>query len=178
MYGICFHKVTELNQFKNDNRVFIPNIENNKTYSISDYLDSNKTASCSIVYRKDCFNPIPEWFLKIPFGDLGLILTAMKNSNSRGYVFAENMGVYRIHGESIHGSLRKNRNSLLKAYISHIRFTKIIQKDLLFEKTFKNAINKKFGTTYRIMSNLIKKGSIKYWMYKFKAKFYFFLIKI
>lgn len=173
-YGICCHNVLEINSLGREGRGCIPNVLDNHSYSIQDYILNNRTATCSILLKRELFK-LPNWFSSLPFGDLGVVLIVLKESKSqKGFVFKDTMGVYRVHEGGIHGSLKKNNLSLIKAYKQHISFTRIISKKLLFEKKYKRSIYKKYSDTYKILMNLSKKEHDKYNCVKFKmlSKFY------
>ncbi|WPR71615.1 glycosyltransferase [Flavobacterium sp. NG2] len=165
-FGICFHNVIQLNTFDTSKSVVIPNVNYDLDYTLENYILSNKTATCSIVLKKECVNTIPRWFYKVPFGDLALILLVMNNSNEKGRVLKDLMGVYRIHKGGIHGSFHKDDKSLIKAYIQHVSFTKIISKEFLVEKKYQKIILKKMLNTYHVLTTLYKKENNKLQFYK------------
>lgn len=176
-YGICFHNVTELNTFDESKNKIIPNVVNDYEYNIEDYILGNRTATCSIVFNKSYLKLVPDWFFKVLFGDLALILTIMYNSNAKGYVLKDNMGVYRIHENGIHGSLLKNNKSLIKAYRQHIQFTRLISKEFLIEKKYQKVILTKLKNTYTVLSRLYKDDNdgfnrikANYWVKYYKLK--------
>ena len=156
-YGMCFHNVQQLNTFDASKSVVIPNVKKPTDFTIEDYVLSNTTATCSIVFKAVCFFPIKKWFQKLPFGDLGLILSVLKASNGKGHVLQDVMGVYRIHENGIHGNLHKNNTRLIKAYKQHLQFTTIVKKELLIEKKYEAIILRKYVNTYGILSKLHKK---------------------
>lgn len=178
-YGICFHNVLQLNTFDISKNDVIPNIVQNIDYDLEDYILNNKTATCSIVFKKEYLNSIPNWFSKVPFGDLALILYIMYNSNKIGHVLKGIMGVYRIHEGGIHGSFHKNNKSLIEAYLQHIQFTKVISKEFLVEKKYRKSILKKLLDTYKTLANLYLKEEDKLNWIKIKCfiKYYTFKIK-
>jgi glycosyltransferase involved in cell wall biosynthesis len=168
-YGICFHKTLQINLLHKEVETFIPRIKKDIDYTIYDYIKSNKTATCSIVYRKDLFNTIPEWFATVSFGDLALVLSVLNNSESKkGRVLSNTMAVYRIHEAGVHGSLHKNKKSLISAYKKHIQFVKIIAKYLLKKSSYNLALQEKKVTTYATLTKLTKQENkiIQYGKYK------------
>lgn len=179
-YGICFHNVMQLNTFDISKNTIIPNIDSETDYVLEDYIINNKTATCSIVFKKEYLNSMPSWFLKVPFGDLALILYVMYNSNKRGHILKEDMGVYRIHDGGIHGSFHKNNKSLITAYLQHIQFNKIISKEFLVDKKYRKPIFQKFLNTYIILANLYLKEKDKLNWIKAKCfmKYYMFKLKL
>lgn len=157
-YGICFHNVMELNTLLETKRKIIPGVLKNKEYSINDYILNNKTATCSIVYKKELFSKIPSWFTQLPFGDLGLVLNVLKQSkNQKGYVISDVMGLYRVHYGGVHGSLHANSKTLIKAYKQHLKFNKIIAKNLFSGSDFQEYILQKHINVYSTLIKLNKK---------------------
>lgn len=168
-YGICFHKTLQLNLLNKEAETIIPRIVEDTDLTIYDYIKSNKTATCSIVYKKDLFNTIPKWFASVPFGDLALVLSVLNNSESKkGRVLKDTMAVYRIHEAGVHGSLHKDNKSLISAYKKHIQFVKIIEKYLLKEALYNLALQDKKVTTYATLTKLTKQENqiIQYGRYK------------
>lgn len=168
-YGICFHKTLQINLLHKEVKTIIPRISKETDYTIYDYIEFNRTATCSIVYRKDLFNTIPQWFATAPFGDLALVLSVLNNSESKkGRVLNDTMAVYRIHDAGVHGSLHKNNKSLISAYKKHIQFVKIMARYLLKESSYNLALQKKKVTTYATLTKLTKQEHqiIQYGKYK------------
>ena len=161
-YGLCCHNVQQLNTFDNSKSTIIPNLKDDADISLQDYVLSNTTATCSIMFRADCFFPIKQWFKQLPFGDLGLILTVLKASNQKAHVLKDVMGVYRIHEKGIHGNLHKNNKRLINAYKQHIQFTKIIKQELLTEKEYRGVILQKMSNTHNILAKLYKKENLQF----------------
>jgi len=167
-YGICFHNVRQENDF-NSKKHLIPGIKKDTDFTLNDYVLNNKTATCSIVFKNDVFETdIPKWFSKLPFGDLGLILMVLKKYQGKGRVLKEEMAVYRIHGEGVHGSFHKNNKGLIKAYKQHLLFTKIIEENLLFETEYKNILYKKKIDTYERLSVLNKQDNNHFKFLRYK----------
>jgi len=179
-YGICFHNVEQVNSLNGIKNNILPNVKLDTDFSIHDYILSNKTATCSIVFKTNFIKPIPNWFKEVPFGDLGIILAILKNSNEKARVLKDVMGVYRIHENGIHGSLHKNNLELIKAYKQHIQFFNIVKKQLLTEEKFKKTLFLKFENTYKTLAQLYKKegNRSKYLLLISKSKIYKLLGKI
>lgn len=155
-YGICFHNVKQINSLEGTKINIIPNLKVEQDYTIKDYVLANRTATCSMVFGKKYFDVIPKWFSKIPFGDLGIILQVMKNSNGKGRVLKDVMGVYRIHANGIHGSFHKNNRGLIKAYKKHLEFTSMIESNLLGEKEYEKSLLLKKRNTVLALLELYK----------------------
>jgi glycosyltransferase involved in cell wall biosynthesis len=175
-YGLCLHNVQQLNTFDNLKSTIIPGLKVNTDISLNEYVLSNRTATCSIVFKASYFFPIKHWFNKLPFGDLGVILSVLKASNEKAHVLQDVMGVYRIHEKGIHGNLHKNNSLLIKAYKQHLQFTKIIRKELLGEKKYEAIVLQKYINTYAILTKLYKKEEqqVKAIESRFLKKYYSF----
>lgn len=173
-YALCLHNVTELNDFSSTNRP-IPNFKINTDLSIEDYILNNKTATCAILFRRSTLGVLPTWFTQLPFGDLGLILILLKNSNRKARILVDNMAVYRVHGGGIHGSFRSNDKGLIKAYEQHLLFNEIIKAKLFNNnKSYAKIINQKFYNTHQILSQLYSNQSniFKYLKSIFLMRYY------
>ena len=178
-YGICFHNVKQLNLLHSTAQTIIPGVLTDTDFTLSDYILANKTATCSIVYRRALFDPIPDWFTTVPFGDLGLILHVLFNSdNQAGKVLADTMAVYRIHDTGVHGSLHKTNKSLILAYKQHLRFTNILKKQLLFGSEYELAHHKKKLNTYAVLSRLAKGDANLLLFGKYKVLWYITLTRL
>ena len=157
-YVMCTHVTEEKNEIMNTSVVF-PKIENDTTKHIEDYIINNLTATCSLMFKAEYLDPMPDWFNKIKFGDLGLMLMFFYRSNKKMMVLKNCMAVYRINSGSIHGSLKKNKASLIKAYKMHLDFIDTINNELFLKKDFqKNVIRKKIDT-HSILADLYKNTS-------------------
>ncbi|MBP2283048.1 glycosyltransferase involved in cell wall biosynthesis [Flavobacterium sp. CG_23.5] len=167
-YGICFHNVEQQNFLNEEITKIIPGYHVNKILSIEDYILENKTATCSMVFRANFFKSIPKWFNELPYGDLGLVLTVLKNSNKKAMILSDVMGVYRLHADGVHGKYLKNSREIIKTSIQHLDFIKKIEKYLLFDKEYKVDIYLKKKMTLVHLIDFYKKNNIfKYLMYRF-----------
>lgn len=167
-YVMCTHATEEKNEIMNTSVVF-PKIEEDTTKYIEDYIVNNLTATCSLVFKAEYLVPIPEWFKKIQFGDLGLMLMLFYRSNKKMMILKDCMAVYRINSGSIHGSLKNNNASLIKAYKMHLDFIDTIDHALFLRKKFKKVIIRKKINTHSILANLYKNSSItNYYKHLFK----------
>ncbi|WP_336065864.1 glycosyltransferase [Mesoflavibacter sp. CH_XMU1404-2] len=175
-YGLCSHNAEEIDFKKPEEKIIIPNT--NLDLKIEDFIRANRLATCLIMFRKDSFKFGLSWFEKIPFGDLCVILNVLKNTNQKAKVLNDTMAVYRIHSSGIHGSLKSNNTKLIKAYLQHIKFFKIIKKELLFEQIFQKPIYNKLIKTYSILMSLSLKEKKKIMYFKFRfLEVYFKIIK-
>ena len=172
-YGICFHNVRQLSSF-NENSVIIPGVESDKDFNLEEYIIRNRTATCSMVFRRKYIDPLPQWFMKVPFGDLGIILFILKKTNLKGKVLKETMGVYRIHEDSTHGKFQKDDRGLIKAYKQHLMFNKIIKKDFLKDPCYNKILARKYYETYKVLAGLYKgqKDGFNYLRSKAWMKYY------
>lgn len=179
-FGICFHNVAQLNTFNEEKNNIIPGVKKDTVYTMEDYILSNRTATCSLAFKKELLGEIPSWFYKVPFGDLALILLVMYNSNKKGMVLKDTMGVYRIHENGIHGSYHKSNKSLIKAYKQHLQFNKIITSQFLREQLYKKVLFKKMRNTHEILANLYTTQNDKLGWFKSKlaVKYYSLLMKL
>lgn len=167
-YVMCTHVTEEKNEIMNTSVVF-PKIEEDTTKHIEDYIINNLTATCSLMFKAAYIDPIPEWFKKIKFGDLGLILMLFYRSNKKMMVLKDCMAVYRINSGSIHGSLKSNSASLIKAYKMHLDFIETIDNELFLRKNFEKVVVRKKINTHSILANLYKNSSTtNYYKHLFK----------
>ncbi|WP_115461523.1 glycosyltransferase family 2 protein [Winogradskyella aurantiaca] len=170
-FGICGHNVKELNSFNGKQRI-LPGINEYMTYSIIDYVDRNYTATCSIVFRKNCLNLPHPLFKYSPFGDWAISLLIMDKSNGKIHVLDDEMGCYRIHADGSHGRFHRNRNSLVHAYRLHLIFIRTVKKYLLTQKVYERPINKKLRDTNRLISSIYPVYSFQSIKYKIYSKLY------
>lgn len=177
-YGICFHNSSQYNLFDSSKDTVIPGMGKDTDFSIEDYILSNKTATCSMLFRSVLVEKLPKWFYKLPFGDLGLVLIILERSNKKGRVLKENMGVYRIHQGGIHGRFHENEEGLIKAYKQHLQFTRIISKELLTDKKYKIILLKKRMSTYRMLATIYKKSRKVFLFFKAYSFHTFFRITV
>jgi glycosyltransferase involved in cell wall biosynthesis len=167
-YGICFHNVEQQNSLNEFKTTIIPGYIVNRVLSIQDYILENKTASCSMIFRGEFFKSIPKWFNELPYGDLGLVLIVLKNSNKKAMILSDIMGVYRVHPGGIHGKYLKDNKAIIKTSIQHLDFIKKIEKYLLFDMEYKAEIYiKKKMTLVHLISYYKKHNIFKYLIYQF-----------
>lgn len=166
-YGICFHNVEQQNTLGELKSTIIPNVENDKDFTLNDYILENRTATCSMLFKRNLFNPIPSWFGKLPYADLGITLSVLKNSNKKGRVFYNTMGVYRVHSGGIHAKHLKNSKTLIETSIQHLDFITKIEKYLLFDREYKDLIFMKKKLTLQQLINFYQNtNQFKYFKYK------------
>ena len=177
-YGICFHNVEQINILDGIKKDIIPNLESDQDINITSYIESNKTATCSMVFRRLAFFPMPDWFDSIPFGDLGITLNILEKTNKKAWVMSDVMAVYRIHEKGIHGSLHKDDRSLAKAFRQHIVFINILKRTLLSNSVYKIPILRKKITTNELIWRFSKTNS---WFaglrFKIRAIYYKIILK-
>ncbi len=179
-YGICLHESLQLNTYDESKNRIIPDVTGDTVYTISDYILANKTATCSIFFRRNAMVPVPDWYYFVPFGDLGMILQVMYATNSKAYVIDKVMGVYRIHPAGIHGSMHQSKKTLANAYKLHITFTRIIKKHLLKHNEYNKVIAVKLMETYKqiyVLSDF-ENDSMQKFIAGIKYLYYRLLIKL
>jgi len=178
-YGICFHNTTQLNTFNLEKSNVIPDVKKNSVYTLEDYIKSNRTTTCSIVFKRELLGGIPSWLYKVQFGDLGLIFLVMYNSNKKGMVLKDNMGVYRIHENGIHGRFLNNNKNLINIYKQHLKFDKIIMSEFLRDPQYKRILLKNMRNTHQILANLFEEQNDRVGVINNKIwnKYYRLLIK-
>ncbi|MBF4507144.1 glycosyltransferase [Flavobacterium sp. JLP] len=158
-YVICAHVAEEKNEMTKLNNVF-PHIKLNTTKNIEDYIINNLTATCSLMFKAEYLNPLPIWYKDIHFGDWGLALLLFYRSNKKLMILKDCMGVYRVNSGSVHGSLKSDNLSLIKAYKMHLDFINFINEKLFLKGKFKPSVIKKKINTHAILADLYKKESI------------------
>lgn len=166
-YVMCTHVANEINEVLGTEHVF-PIINQNSQKNIEDYILSNLTATCSLVFRTQYSRDIPEWFNTVKFGDLGLMLLLFYRSKKKMMILKDCMSDYRVHSGGIHGSLKNNNDSLIKAYKMHLEFIKIINDKLFLGNKFQDVVLKKKINTYSMITKL----------YKEKSNFFFCIYKL
>lgn len=173
-YSMCTHVANEVNEISNTEYLF-PNINENTTKIIQDYISNNLTATCSLLFRAEYLKPIPRWLNEIKFGDWGLMLFVFHRSNKKMMILKDCMSVYRVHFGGIHGSLKEDNQSLVKAYKMHLEFIEIVNDKLFLKKEFSKEIFKKKINVYLIIANLYKKHNL---LDYFKFRLEYFLLKL
>ncbi|MGQ7945254.1 glycosyltransferase [Flavobacterium sp. WC2509] len=167
-YVMCTHVAEEKNEVTNSSS-FFPSINQNTTKQIEDYIINNLTATCSLMFKIEYLKPIPKWFKKIHFGDLGLMLLIFYRSNKKMMVLKDSMSVYRVNSGSIHGSLKNNNASLIKAYKMHLDFIDTIDNELFLKSNFEKVVVRKKINTHSILADLYKNSSVtNYYKHLFK----------
>lgn len=154
-YAICAHVVEEKNEMTNENFLF-PNIKENQTLQIEDYIFNNYTGTCSLMFHFSYYSTTPSWMQKVSFGDLAMVLTVLYRSKKKLMVLKDVMGVYRVNESGVHGYLKKNNTSLIKAHKMHVDFIKVVNEDLFQRKEYSKEVKMKLIDTYKILSDLSK----------------------
>ena len=138
--GICFHVVREENVFDVSKSKRLPEIDSDADFSITDYIRSNRTATCSMFIKKASLMPLPEWFPKVLFGDLAMTLICLHRSGEPAHVFSRPMGIYTIHGGGTHGSLQRDLKQRTKAFVQHLEFFRMLRKKFFKDPAYDAAI--------------------------------------
>ena len=165
-YAMCTHVAKEVNEIINTEH-FFPIIIQDTSKRIEDYLSYNLTATCSLIFRREYIKEIPKWFTSVMFGDWALMLFIFYRSKKKMMILQHCMSVYRINDGSIHGSLKKDIKSLIKAYKIHLDFIELIDKKLFLKNEYQKYILKKKQNTYLIIEKFYKKES-SLMTYKYK----------
>lgn len=177
-YAICAHAVEEKNEITNDSHVF-PDIKESKTLKIEHYLLHNYTGTCSILFYSEFYKTTPSWMQKVSFGDLAMVLTILYRSQKKLMVLKDVMGVYRVNEGGVHGSLKKNNTSLIKAYKMHIDFITVVYRDLFHKKEYSKEVKLKLIDTYKKLSDLSKDNDkIQFIYFYFKYFWFRVLLKL
>lgn len=171
-YVMCAHVVEEKNEIANTSH-FFPNTEKNITLNIEDYILNNHTGTCSLLFESKYFKPVPEWFLKVSLGDIALVLTVLHRSKKKLMVLKDAMGVYRVNEGGVHGSLKKNNKSLIKAYKMHIDFINAVNNKLFHKKEYSKEVKLKLILTYKKLSDLSRTESKKQFTYFYLKHLWF-----
>jgi len=113
--NICFHRA---NLLKNGDFSLheIPQGFEGKSFSYIELLKQyNFITTASVLFRKPEKFDIPDWYFKLPFGDLGLY-KLISSHNKKLYCLNEVMSVYRIHNDGMWSGL--NELDAQKKYLS------------------------------------------------------------
>jgi glycosyltransferase involved in cell wall biosynthesis len=177
-YVICGGITKELYQdtgFFNQTTI----INENKIYSVQDYVYSNYAATCTLLFNSSYLNPIPEWFKNLSFGDWGLVLTILYRSKKKIIVLSDEMGVYRVHSGGVHSRLTNNKKYSNKALLMHIDFIDFISKKLFQDNEFSVEVKSKKIRIYKEVSKLSKEDNyLNYLFYYMKHIWYRWLLRI
>ncbi len=113
----------------------------------------NFITTASVVLRKPEGFTIPNWFYKIPFGDMGLYKLA--SGSGLIHCIEDTMSVYRVHDRGIYSGI-----SEIKAQQNYLSFYKIIRASLNSEE--RKVVDKKRLKVVRKISKLkFKKSPLK-----------------
>jgi glycosyltransferase involved in cell wall biosynthesis len=125
--NICFHRA---NLLRNGNFMLheIPSDFEGKLFSYVELLRTyNFITTASVLFRKPEVFHFPDWYYKLPFGDLGIY--KLVSSNKKIYCMPDVMSVYRIHDEGMWSGL-----SEVKAQEKYLSFYKNISPALNVEE--------------------------------------------
>ncbi len=126
-FNICFHRanIKKENNFKLHK---IPEISKNGVYEYIDLLKNyNFITTASVVFRKPENFLIPDWFHKLPFGDLGLYKIVLENKMIK--CLDDVMSVYRLHSDGMWSKLDKKDEVDM-----YLKFYKLIYPILSLEE--------------------------------------------
>lgn len=144
-HNICFHRA---NLFKDDKIELhsIPNNFNSQSFYYIELLKHyNFITTASALLRKPKHFKIPNWFVDISFGDLGLykILSLDKKIKC----IDEIMSVYRIHDEGIYSKLKRNQ---IEA--NYLNFYRTIKPHIKTEE--KKVVKEKINIALKVLTKL------------------------
>ena len=104
-HAMCFHWASVLDQssgtFTDGWRIGSPHVQAH--YTLNDLLTHNNfLPTCSVMFKNGLLPEYPEWFLKVPYGDIALhVLHA--HYGTIGFIDQE-MAVYRKHSGGVYSS--------------------------------------------------------------------------
>jgi len=121
---ICFHPVFWLEQDTGQMHVShygAPGVK--PYYTLDDLLEhSNFIPTASVIFRNHLIPTIPDWFVRVPFGDLPLhILNLHYSGHDKIGFINEPMAVYRRHSGGVYGGSRRS-----------LKFERLLQTYLIF----------------------------------------------
>lgn len=118
--SICFHKANILYKGKT---ALHPVPESPDGFYAYDelYTKFNFITTAAVVFRN--FGPLPDWFHKLPYGDMGLYYMLARNGTIAG--LPEVMSVYRLHEKGIWHSKKQ-----MDAYLEEYRFFEILYPEI------------------------------------------------
>lgn len=125
-YALCFHQVAVLKNETIEEDVITKKVTEITT--ISDLAKGNYIHTCSVVYRNNLFQKLPDYFLKAPIGDYFLHMLNARFGKIK--CINEKMAVYRLHETSVWSSKKqKEREVIWIDFIKKIKpnFEKKIQ---------------------------------------------------
>jgi glycosyltransferase involved in cell wall biosynthesis len=141
-YVGCFCVGRQFEDGKAEVQVFhIPQCKSAFDIDFLRLLNGNPCLTASVVFRKATLK-MPSWFVKLPFGDLGLyLLLAYPDGKFR--CLPDVMAAYRIHAGSSHGSVHclGEWKRYVQIYRQHIVFWRIIRKRFKLNQFQKQTIN-------------------------------------
>lgn len=100
-YALCFHpvRIMENGRMDSSDRFTRPVPE---TTTIRDLARGNYIHTCSVVYRRECLNELPDSLAHSPVGDYFLHMLAARHGPIGR--LPETMGVYRVHAGGVWSS--------------------------------------------------------------------------
>ena len=153
--NLCFHKAHIL---KNDDLTVhkIPELFLTSSFNYIELIKYyNFIATASVVYVKPNPFNIPDWFMKTPFGDLGIY--KIVSGQNKFQCINDIMCVYRVHDQGAWSGLNE-----FNAQQNYLSFYKLIENELNPEE--KKVVASKMKAIYYKMSTL--KFPKKPWLQK------------
>lgn len=112
-YTLCFHNALILWDDKSQPPRYFTTKDQKETSTIEDVIDRWFIPSASMMFRRKCITPFPEWFKGIYNGDWALHMICANNGNI-GYI-DEVMSVYRKTNTNLSATM--NSSNVLKNVI-------------------------------------------------------------
>ena len=150
-FSICFTAFKTNDEIHQKERI---NRRKAKAYTIEDLIKQNMICAPTNVFISQYFKSIPAWFDNIPYEDWALHLIVLYNSNKGAFCLEDITTVYRVHLNSVHGSLRAANSSLADAYRKDIDFYKKIE-DYFFKGDYQSIIESGIERRKNIITELL-----------------------
>ncbi|MGY1670991.1 glycosyltransferase [Geodermatophilus sp. SYSU D00710] len=76
-----------------------------QTLTLHQLLDFNPVAACTPLFRRQVLDPLPDWYLELPWGDWPLYFLAARHGEI--HYLPDVMGVYRIHHGGMYSGISR-----------------------------------------------------------------------
>lgn len=165
-FSLCCHRAELLRDDDSLSLHPIPKISKNGEFTYADLLKNyNFITTASVLFRRPGNLKFPKWFLKVPFGDLGLYQLVSKTGMIK--CLDEVMSVYRIHNKGVYSKLTsiKKREQYLSFYSGIYPSLTKEEQDIVKKKRLKEikGISKlKFPNSKWLQFGFKKYAELKY----------------
>jgi glycosyltransferase involved in cell wall biosynthesis len=105
--SMCFHDVLCHHEDGSRPDARFTEFGGHRRLGLRDLLDGIQIGSCAPLFRREAIQPLPDWYVELPWGDAPLYVLAATHG-AIDYL-PEVMGVYRIHGEGMYRGLPRLR---------------------------------------------------------------------